>query len=456
MLMIVFAALAIVLAALAPSLMPPSLMSRFNGLAALLVRLGLGVIALWAIAGTSYVFVPADGVGHLKRIYLGHNLADGHIIATRGENGYQAYTLTPGFHFIPLIRVLYDVEILPMVTVPSGFYGRIVALDGAPLGTDAIIADRWPEPESEAAKYLNAEYFLSHGGQRGLQMSVLKPGRYALNLYLFEVHVGSSRGVDQTYNDKGLSEVSEGINTAVTQIPAGHVGVVRSTVNERGHDCRPLQVNPEPGALAVELVPVGCRGVWKDPLTPGDYFLNRDAYDVTLVDTRLAAWEYRGGFTKRMIDLSIDQQGNITQRLREIDQPFDPKVFADRAIWVKVEGWDVPQELRVLTQAPPEWAPFVVASVGGLREVEDRVITPIIRSVVRNVIGSSLTINEAQPDGTVSKTTRPTRVLDLIENRDALEREIEARVRVEGRKAGIVVGSAAELVEMLKTEAGVI
>ena len=107
-----------------------------------------------------------------------------------------------------------------------------------------------------------------------------------------------------------------------------------------------------------------------------------------------------------------------------------PREAADRAVMVRVEGWDVPQELRVLVQVTPTNAPFVVASVGGLGEIEDRVVTPMIRSVVRNVVGSEIV---------VAGQRRATRVLDLVDQRDAIETTIERLVREEALKAGLEV-----------------
>ncbi len=82
-------------------------------------------------------------------------------------------------------------EYLPLVSVPQGFYGRVVARDGVPLPAGQIMADAWPEQDYQ--KFLDAEYFLTHGGQKGLQLSVLKPGVYPLNLALFEVRIGYVR-----------------------------------------------------------------------------------------------------------------------------------------------------------------------------------------------------------------------------------------------------------------------
>ena len=102
----------------------------------------------------------------------------------------------------------------------------------------------------------------------------------------------------------------------------------------------------------------GCIGLWKEALLPGAYYLNRHAYDITPVDTRAQTWEYKGGYKRRTIDLSLDQQGQLTQTERSFDEPV-PSTAVDRAVMMKVEGWDIPQELRVVAQVAPENAPIV-------------------------------------------------------------------------------------------------
>src|SRR6516164_764946 len=48
------------------------------------------------------------------------------------------------------------------------------------------------------------------------------------------------------------------------------------------------------------------------------------------------------------------------------------------AITPFVEGWQVPLELRVLAHVTPDHAPFVVASVVTLKDIEDNIIVPTI------------------------------------------------------------------------------
>ena len=73
-------------------------------------------------------------------------------------------------------------------------------------------------------------------------------------------------------------------------------------------------------------------------------------------------------------------------------------------------------------QVDPSSAPRVVASVGGLQEVEDRIVTPALRSIVRNVCGAP-----------------GRRALDLINKRDILESLVEEALYPEGFKAGVTI-----------------
>ena len=68
------------------------------------------IVGCFLLLSTSFILVDANGVGHLKRIYAFKELPSGRIIALDGEKGPQAQILGPGFHFIPLVRVLYDFE----------------------------------------------------------------------------------------------------------------------------------------------------------------------------------------------------------------------------------------------------------------------------------------------------------------------------------------------------------
>ncbi len=410
-------------------MMPKSMPGAFP-----LVLAALLFLAAW-VALMSIVYVGKDETGQLVRIYLGDDLENGAIIATTGEKGPQAKILPPGFHFQPFLRVLYDVTMEDVVEIPTGSYGYLVARDGQPLWPDQTYANPF-DPSDTAEMLSDAAHFLTSGGQKGPQTTVITPGKHRLNRFLWQVTTEEA-----------------------TNIPPGRVGVIKSNVyarvdlgnlkTDKPVDCSlTRQTSAIGGELAVPLVPVGCIGIWDRALYPGQYYINRHVYEITLVNTSVQAWEYRGGFTRRFYKLTVNQEGRISQEEQSFEVPVPPEAKHE-AVFLKIEGWTVAQQLRALVQVTPENAPFVVASVGGIDEVEDRIIFPAVQSVIRNVLGGSIRVattilNEnGDPilgdDGMpLAKTiSRPTRVLDLIENRTALEENVERLVRIEGAKAGV-------------------
>ena len=79
-------------------------------------RILKGSLVVFAIIGflsRSFVIVDGDEIGALNRIYLGDQLPSGRIIALEGQKGPQAEVLGPGFHLIPFVRVIYEIEFFP-------------------------------------------------------------------------------------------------------------------------------------------------------------------------------------------------------------------------------------------------------------------------------------------------------------------------------------------------------
>jgi len=147
-------------------MMPKSMPGAFP-----LVLAALLVLVAW-VSLMSFVHVGKDETGQLVRIYLGDDLEKGAIIAINDEKGPQAKILPPGFHFQPFLRVLYDVTMEDVVEIPTGNYGYLVARDGRPLRPDQTYAD--PFDPSETAEMLSdAAHFLTSGGQKGPQTTVI-------------------------------------------------------------------------------------------------------------------------------------------------------------------------------------------------------------------------------------------------------------------------------------------
>jgi hypothetical protein len=197
---ILIASAAALAAIFSPRFIPESVTGwRRRGVAAGM-RLLFGTVALVEVLATSIITIPADQVGIVHKNYGFTNIAPGHIIATKGETGYQAEIIAPGtFRISIFFNVLNRVIFSPVVAAPNGFYRRIVANDGEALGSGQIMAEACPEAEYQ--KSLDAEYFMTHGARKGLQLSVLPPGIYPLNLALFQIKIGYIKNGRDITND---------------------------------------------------------------------------------------------------------------------------------------------------------------------------------------------------------------------------------------------------------------
>ncbi|MBP9669011.1 MAG: hypothetical protein KBE09_01855 [Candidatus Pacebacteria bacterium] len=400
-------------------------------------RLVGALTIVFAALATSFFHVSQNGTGHLNRIYASTSLPDGRIIAINNEKGPQAHVYPPGFHFSVLVSVLNRIEEYPVVVVPDGKVGILLARDGSPMRADQAFADplhslreKGGQPVDVARAISDAAYFLASGGQKGPQSTVLTPGSYRLNMFLWDVQLAE-----------------------VVDVPQGHVAVVKSNVYgaldlgsvmtvPKPAECSQVK-HADPRRLSAPLVPVGCIGIWERPLPPGRYYMNPQAYMVTKVDTRQQAWLYRGGYDQRSIALTLDKEGNLAQR-ETTTKILVPKEASDSAIDIKVEGWTMHQAVRALVQIRPDDAPFVVASLGGIAEVEDRVVTPALQSLLRNIAGGFINV----PNDKGETVLRATHALDFVERREFIEKMLEPALVGEAAKAGVLM----QEVRLLETD----
>src|ERR1700756_1166201 len=255
---VVVALLYFVLAAVAPSILclfVNRARPDFRTLSASL-RIVFVVIALICLAATSYVHVESDEIAVLNKIYGTTSLPGEHIIATNGEKGPQAEILTPGWHPWFLVNVVYQVENKKVVSIPSGKYGFLNAKDGAPLRPDQFLADAFPA--GHKLEMLEAQYFLTHGGERGPQTTILTPGNYRLNTYLWDLSIYSA--VDVAEGSVGVvkSNVVASVNfgNMIAEKP-GACPQKRVSTNSSGEAVAADQKKEDEGVLTAILVPVG-------------------------------------------------------------------------------------------------------------------------------------------------------------------------------------------------------
>lgn len=123
------------------------------------------------------VYIPNDRVGIVERLWGGPSLTQG-LIARNGEVGFQPQLLRGGFHFF--FPFQYRVHRADLVTIPQGQIGYVFARDGAQLAPGQTLGHSIPSFEDVAG-------FLSHGGQKGPQRSILREGTYAIHLSQFAV-----------------------------------------------------------------------------------------------------------------------------------------------------------------------------------------------------------------------------------------------------------------------------
>lgn len=106
----------------------------------------------------------------LVRKRFGKKLPGDNPIAFKGEAGYQADLLMPGFRW--KFWLLYSVSKHPWVQVPAGQIGVVIAQIGEPLPVGAKSAAY----KNVFGRFSNVRVFVENGGQKGVQRPVLEPG----------------------------------------------------------------------------------------------------------------------------------------------------------------------------------------------------------------------------------------------------------------------------------------
>jgi len=336
------------------------------------VRVALVALApLLVVAGFligSSVIVPADRTGIVHK-HVGAPLAGGAIVARHGEQGPQAEILGPGWHF-GFLPFLYEVETVPVAVIEHGKLGFVTAKDGAPLGEGQTFAKPW----TSTAEMLDPGTFLAQGGQRGPQTTVLSPGTYRYNPKLHDIST-----ID------------------VLNVPAGTVAVVKSNTGADPSGNLPI-VNGSP------LVEKTQKGIWREALKPGAYYLNTQAFVATLVRTSQRVYTYQAAKARSKSKAS-DQDWSVSVRSKD--------------------GFSFPVDVRVGCAVEASNAPYLVALLGDpdrkmrddqedeeLEILESKVVLPAVRATFRNV---AETMN----------------ALEFVNARSTIERVATERIKVE-------------------------
>lgn len=138
------------------------------------------LVVLLIVASRCVRYVRNDRVAIIEKLWSRNGSVTGGLIALKGEAGYQPEVLRGGYHFF--FPFQYKVHIQSLVTIPQGQIGYIFARDGKPLGPTQTLASN-----VTSADFLDVRAFLSDGGQKGPQRTILREGTYAINLAMFVV-----------------------------------------------------------------------------------------------------------------------------------------------------------------------------------------------------------------------------------------------------------------------------
>lgn len=384
------------------------LLIRYGWVVALILVLILHKMVLRVFFGTVIVSETEIGVVKKKWVLFGKHrtLPDGAIVALNGEAGLQADTLAPGIHF-GLWAWQYTVYMVPFTTIDRGHIGIVEARDGHPLSGGRVLGRT-----VDCNAFQDARAFLTRGGERGPQISIIPPGTYRINTALFQVTMdevleipdnmvgvvttkdgkplatgeiaGSEVPGHNMYQDaeafitnggrKGLQEqvilagryfINPRFATVetnpMTQVPIANVGVVIAYVGDEGKDVTGDTFKHG------NLVTRGQKGVWVDPLDPGKYPINPFTHKVELVPTANIVLNWATGKTEAH---KLDEKlSTITVR--------------------SSDGFTFNLDVSQIIHVPRNDAPKVIARFGTMANLVTQVLEPTIGNYFRNAAQTS-------------------------------------------------------------------
>lgn len=291
----------------------------------------------------------------------GRELPSGQILADPGQKGILREPLGEGRHF--LNPIANDWKIVPVVIIPAGKVGIVTAKDGKSLPPGEFLADE---------------------DQKGIWKNVLGPGKYRLNPEGYDV------------------SLADAVN-----IPIGYVGVVTSLSGKKAPD----------GQFAGP----GEKGVRKDILQPGLYYINPNAYKIDVLEiglSQVALTGREGGqvVTKNKAEVqnaAMDQLASnvLAKQLerrkdymglrQQAAAPADNKAPAGKALKAQApqsvssfglqqfvefpsrDGFEIHLDMSVEFELEPDKISEILLKYGDLPAVVDKIIMPQIQSVSR-------------------------------------------------------------------------
>src|SRR5438132_1119750 len=315
------------------------------------------------------------------------------FLANGGFKGPQVAIIRPGTYRIN--PFLFNVAKRAATEVASGKVGVVTAQDGQPLPPKFIVAPQ-PEISPSAAHassrphnfFQDGQAFLDSGGFRGPQLDTLQPGRYYINPILFQVQIDD-----------------------VAEVPPGFVAVLRSNIGEEldQADIQPVPVTDSPDFdqtihAAVErlLVPDrNRRGIWRNPVAPGKYNLNRVAFTAYLVPTSAIMVDWARSdrpdapsLSRRPTDPPVDES-DYPYLTEQGEKGLSFFRFGQLLVTSK-DGFKLEVDVRMVIRILPENAAFVIARFGSVFNLIQQIVHPLIDASFRNNAGEKKALEFVQ------------------------------------------------------------
>jgi len=302
----------------------------------------LGAAGLAFAWGVCRAYVPPDKCLVLKR-KTGEPLPSGQEIAEEGQMGIQRTALGPGRYFFnPWV---WDWEVFDLIEIPAGDpqTWKEVYVAGDPDYQVPTIEGAWPKVgivTSLAGQTWTQEAEVVDEGFQGIQRRVLTPGTYRLNPRAYKVEL-----VDAVVVPLGCCGV---VTSQLGDVPG--VEVVTETII--GPDGTPVEGEQK---TIQKLAKKGERGVLRDILQPGIYYINPYVRKVSIVQV---------GYN----EISQLAAEDATETIR----------------FPSNDGFTIVIEVTVVWGRHPEHAPEMIARFGDVNKIK-RIIFSQIRSICRNI-----------------------------------------------------------------------
>jgi len=262
----------------------------------------------------------------------GHgNFFDGEaFIKNGGERGRQLDVLMPGVYRLNP-RLFRVIDIVDWTHIEADQVGIVTINEGKPIvDSSKIAAEELPLGTHD--NFQDADAFLKAGGQKGLQIPVLRAGNYAINPWFATIE-----------------------KVDMIRVDIGNCGVVTSYVGSEGADLTDDAVN-------AKIVANGSKGIWADPLQPGKHPLNTKICKVDIVPT-----------TQILLNWADNRSS-----AHELDSNL--KTITLRT----ADAFNVNMDVSVIIHIPMKNAPKVIANLGSVRNMISQVLEPAISSHFRN------------------------------------------------------------------------